>query len=140
MKTAVTKFKSLAVALKELEPFIRNGQHLKTGKPFKKFGGMRSPELLANWLMCSTINRIFGEGRLEFTSDPTGTDGMIIDTTTDESWATEHVMALPDGKTAGDAIIRSWLREWKDSRCLRRGHWHVDPKNGCRRTANPAFV
>lgn len=111
MRTAVTKFKSLAVALKELEPFVRNGQHLKTGKPFKKFGGARSRELLANWLMCATINRIFAEGRLEFTSDPTGSDGIIIDTTTGETWATEHVMALPDGKNAGDAIILAAIRK-----------------------------
>jgi hypothetical protein len=44
MKYPVTRFKSLAVALREIEPFIRNGEHLQTGKPFKKFGCMRSLE------------------------------------------------------------------------------------------------
>jgi hypothetical protein len=29
------------MGLEELEPFIRNGGHLQTGKPFKRFGGMR---------------------------------------------------------------------------------------------------
>lgn len=111
MKATVTKFKSMAVALKELEPFIRDGQHLKTGKPFKKFGGARSRELLANWLMCCTINRIFDEGRLEFTSDPTGSDGMIFDTKTGECWATEHVIALPNRKTNGDTAILDAIRK-----------------------------
>jgi hypothetical protein len=41
MKYPVTRFRGLAVALKELEPFVRNGQHLQTGKPFQKMGGMR---------------------------------------------------------------------------------------------------
>jgi hypothetical protein len=36
MKYPVTRFKSLAVALREIEPFIRNGVHLKTGKPFER--------------------------------------------------------------------------------------------------------
>jgi hypothetical protein len=42
MKYHVKQFKSLAAALKEIEPFVRNVQHLQTGKPFEKFGGMRS--------------------------------------------------------------------------------------------------
>jgi hypothetical protein len=33
-----------AVALREIEPFIRNGEHLQAGKPFEKFGCMRSLE------------------------------------------------------------------------------------------------
>src|SRR6266702_3988074 len=99
MKYPVTRFKSLAIALKELEPFIRNGEHLQTGKPFKRFGGMRSRELLANWLMCVAINATVKAERLTFTSDPTGGDGIIHDTTTDETWATEHVL-IPNRPTA----------------------------------------
>ncbi len=48
MKYSVTRFKSLTAALKELEPLIRNGEHLQTGKAFEQFGGMRSREMLAN--------------------------------------------------------------------------------------------
>jgi hypothetical protein len=48
MKLEITQFRSLAVALKELERFVRNGQHLQTGKPFDKCGGIRSREVLAN--------------------------------------------------------------------------------------------
>jgi hypothetical protein len=56
MKYPVKRFKDPAVALKELEPFVRNGEHLQTGKPFDNFGGMRSREILANWLVCVSAN------------------------------------------------------------------------------------
>ena len=91
MRYHVTRFKSLTVALKELEPFVRNGEHLQTGKPFEKFGSMRSREILANWLVCVATNAAT-EGNLTFYSDPTGGDGIICDTTTGETWQTEHVM------------------------------------------------
>jgi hypothetical protein len=103
MKYPVTQFKSLGVALKELEPFIRNGKHLQTGKRFKKFGGMLSREMLANWLVCVAIN---AEDRIElnFSSDPVGGDGIIRNVATGETWPTEHVMVprLNEGQT-GDA-------------------------------------
>ena len=34
VKYAVRRFKSLELALKEIEPFVRNGAHLQTGKVF----------------------------------------------------------------------------------------------------------
>jgi hypothetical protein len=103
MKYAVTRFKSLAVALREIEPFIRNGEHLQTGKPFEKFGRMRSREILANWLLCVAINSTDNR-ELTFSSDPVGGDGIICDSATDETWPTEHVMVrrLRPGET-GDA-------------------------------------
>lgn len=36
MKHDVRRFKSMEICLKELEPFIRDGMHLQSGKPFKK--------------------------------------------------------------------------------------------------------
>jgi len=53
MKYKVTKFKSLKVALKELEQFIRDGAHVLRGKPLKRFGGSRPRELLGNWLLAA---------------------------------------------------------------------------------------
>jgi len=93
MKHKVTQFKSLKIALKELEPFIRNGVHLQSGKPFERFGGLRSREILANWLMCVAVNHAHPD-RLTFsgTSDPIGGDGVICDVQTGETWPTEHVM------------------------------------------------
>ena len=55
MKYPTTRFKNLTVALKELEPYIRSGEHLQTGKPFKQFGDLRSRELLGNWLLCAAF-------------------------------------------------------------------------------------
>jgi hypothetical protein len=103
MRYRVTQFKSLDVALKELEPFIRNGEHLQTGKPFKKFGRMRSREMLGNWLLCVAINAEDGI-ELTFCSDPVGGDGIICNRATGETWPTEHVMVprLREGQT-GDA-------------------------------------
>jgi hypothetical protein len=76
---------------------------LQTGKPFKKFGGMRSREMLANWLVCVAINAEDGI-ELTFYSDPVGGDGIICNVATGETWPTEHVMVprLREGQT-GDA-------------------------------------
>lgn len=105
MKYPVKRFTGLTVALKELEPFIRNGQHLQTGKPFAKFGGMRSREILANWLLCVAINSTDNR-ELTFSSDPIGGDGIICDSATGETWPTEHVMVPRSrpGET-GDAEV-----------------------------------
>lgn len=52
---SATTFKDLSCCLKELEKFIRDGNHLKTGRPSKRFGGLRSREILALWLLCAVI-------------------------------------------------------------------------------------
>jgi hypothetical protein len=103
VKHSVRRFKSLAVALKELEPFVRNGAHLQTGKPFERFGGLRSRELLANWLLCAVMTAS-DQGEFYFTTDPLGGDGMICDARTDETWPTEHVMVPELAEVAGKAL------------------------------------
>jgi hypothetical protein len=102
MRYAVKKFKTLGLCLRELQPFIQDGQHLLTGKPFVKFDGLRSRELLGNWLCCVAINSITQTDRLTFSSDPTGGDGVIVDTITEETWPVEHVMipAVTHGASA----------------------------------------
>jgi hypothetical protein len=92
VKYSVTRFKSLREALKELERFVRNGEHLQTGKPFDQLGGLRSREALANWLICVAVNSVTQPDRLTFSSDPLGGDGIISDNMTGESWTTEHVL------------------------------------------------
>ena len=103
MKHSVRRFKSLTVALKELEPFIRDGTHLQTGKPFARFGDMRSREILANWLLCAVMNKT-DEDVYEFTSDPTGGDGVIANKRTGQTWPTEHVM-VPNLPAANDQTV-----------------------------------
>ena len=92
MKCNVTTFKSLEICLKELERFIRNGKHLETGKPFQRFGGLRSREILANWLLCVVANFEKKSQQFKFYTDPQGGDGIIYDTVRKQAWPTEHVL------------------------------------------------
>jgi hypothetical protein len=90
MKYSVTRFENLKVALKEIEPMVRDPRHLQTGKPLVKFGDMRPREMLANWLLCATFETI-EKRELIFYSDPIGGDGIIRDEATGHTWQTEHV-------------------------------------------------
>jgi hypothetical protein len=107
MKYQITRFKSLKLALKQLEPFIRDGKHLQTGKPFKRFGELRSRELLANWLVCAAINSLHQTERLTFSTDPLGGDGIIRDTETERTWPTEHILVptVNSGEVDVEALI-----------------------------------
>lgn len=116
MKHHVTRFKSMEIGLKELEPFIRDGMHLQSGKPFKKMGGMRSREAVANWLLCAVVNHT-GQRELSFTSDPTGGDGVLADAKTGDRFLTEHIM-VPRHKGGegadADALILAAVNQKRD--------------------------
>lgn len=101
MKYPGKRFKSLAVALKEIEPHIRDGKHLQTGKPFGNFSDMRSREVLANFLICAAANFENQSERFAFAcmDDPIGGDGVIEDSQTENTFPTEHVF-VPDLKTS----------------------------------------
>ena len=92
MKFNVTHFNSPQIALEELEPYVRDGRHLYTGKPFKRFGGLRSWELLANWLICALLNAGNPRSPFTFTTDPQGGDGILYDRESATGWLTEHVV------------------------------------------------
>jgi hypothetical protein len=104
MSYRTKRFKTMAVALRELEPFIKSGVHLETGRPFKQFGDARSRELAANWMICAAANGEEGAGRrMEFHSDPIGGDGIIVDAKSGETWPTEHVLVpMPHIATVPD--------------------------------------
>lgn len=110
MKYPVRRFKSLQAALKEIEPFVRNGAHLQTGKAFQQFGDMRSREILANLLVCMTIKASDGKD-MTFSSDPIGGDGIVQDKATCETWPTEHVMvtrhAVSEDDDAKSLILKA---------------------------------
>lgn len=110
MRHSVKKFKSMKGALKELEPFIKNGTHLSSGRPFRRFDDMRSREILANWMICAAYNRDHGADWLTFTSDPTGGDGILHNTKTGESWRTEHVM-VPKAKPGETSDIETLIAD-----------------------------
>jgi hypothetical protein len=110
VKYAVRRFKSLKLALREIEPFVRNGAHLQTGKAFKQLGDMRSREILANLLLCITKTEVEGAD-VTFSSDPVGDDGIIQDVKTGETWPTEHVMvprhAIKESNDAKTLILNA---------------------------------
>ena len=59
----------MKLALKELEPFVKSGRLLQTGRPLKQFRGMLPREVLANWLLCATVNAVEGR-QLTFSAIP----------------------------------------------------------------------
>jgi hypothetical protein len=104
MNHPVAFFKSLEIALKELEQFVRDDTLLLKGDPLRPLGDMRPREALANWLLCAALSAASGES-LMFASDPTGGDGVIFDSATGYEVAlTEHVIALPRDETNVEAL------------------------------------
>jgi hypothetical protein len=110
VRYSVRQFKSMKLALKDLEPFVKNGALLQTGRPLKQFGGMLPREVLANWLLCATVNAVEGR-RLVFSSDPTGGDGIIRGEGTCELFPIEHTMVstfnLREGADAQTLILEA---------------------------------
>jgi hypothetical protein len=110
MKYPTTRFKSLQMALIELEPFVRNPKSLFTGRGLKQFGGMRPREMWANWLVCA----VYGfdqEVPLTFCSDPVGGDGIFLNTETGETLPSEHVMVPPPRANDRDDIETRILKK-----------------------------
>lgn len=104
----VTQFNNMKIALKGMEPFIRDGEHLQTGKPFEKFDGLRSKELPGNWLVCAAPNSIRTAEELAFTSDLAGSDVLIYDNAAKRAWPTEHfvVPRQDSGGASAEEFIR----------------------------------
>lgn len=92
MKYPIIRFKSLKVCLKELEPFILNGEHLQTGKPIKKFGALRPREILVNWLLCVVFNFEKKLNAAMLCTAPLDGDGIIYDSIEKKSYLTEHIL------------------------------------------------
>jgi len=95
----------MAIALKELEPFVRDGKHLYSGRPFKGLAGMRSREVLANWLLCAVLIESWRRPFC-FTSDPSGGDGIIYDENNATDFPTEHIFVprVPPEKAADTSV------------------------------------
>ncbi|CEG58327.1 conserved protein of unknown function [Legionella fallonii LLAP-10] len=78
MRHSVTTFKSLKLCLKELKPSICDGQQLETGEPFKRFSGLRSREILANWLLCVVASFEQNSDEFKICTDPEGEMELFI--------------------------------------------------------------
>jgi hypothetical protein len=92
----------------EIDQRDHNGEMIALAKKLRRRsrkGGRRSLRSIA---VCAAINSEESAGeRMEFHSDPTGGDGIIVDTRTNETWPTEHVLvpmprsdAVPDIETS----------------------------------------
>lgn len=94
MKYPIKQFKSLEIALKEFEPFVRNqgGDHMQSGRPIQRFGGLRPREIWGNWRLCAVANAVYATDRFTFLTDPFDGDGVIWDMQTEHGWPTEHII------------------------------------------------
>lgn len=129
MELPVRKFKSMEVALKTLEPYVKSATQLQTGKPFQNFGDMRSREAVPN----ATINAV-KQRQLSFTTtdDLIGGDGIIHDETSGEIFPTEHVMGMswPPAKRGWPTMVRITARTYLAQYALNGQKWRV-PLGAC---------
>ena len=126
MKHKVTRFKSMEIALSELAPFVRDGRHIVTGRPLRRFGDMRPREILANWFLCAAINSDEPD-RLTFTSDPTGGDGVLYENATELTWPTEHVM-VPRSRTGKPVNVESAILKAVNAKLAKGGRAYAAGK------------
>lgn len=127
MKYKIKKFRNLTVALKEMERFIKDGEHLQTGKALYQFGDLRSREILANWLLCAVKSHADGAS-YTFTTDPTGSDGIIVAETTTEAWPTEHII-IPRHQGGAGTDIHKLVLDAIEKKRIRGGSAYASGKN-----------
>lgn len=109
----VRRFKSMRVALTEMQRYWYR-DHLRTGREFDQLNGLRSREILGNWLIAAALNDDAGWERWSFTSERVGehgVDGYLYDSTVNCGYPTEHTIALEFSDTptttAEDRIIKA---------------------------------
>jgi hypothetical protein len=83
--------KDFKIALKDMEPYVKNPNFLIKGREFSNFS-LRPREAWANWLLCVVLRKLHGDS-ITFSEDPEG-DGFIVNKATEEVIPTEHVSAL----------------------------------------------
>jgi hypothetical protein len=88
------RIRDLGIALKDLEPHIKNPRFLRVGREYSNFR-LRPREVLANWLLCAVGNFQNDNENLTFSEDPTGGDGIILNQADNRYMATEHVFIPP---------------------------------------------
>ncbi|MDD3007076.1 MAG: hypothetical protein PHX30_05885 [Candidatus Pacebacteria bacterium] len=91
------QIKDFRIALKDLEPMVKELKYLHNGRDISNFS-LRPREAWANWLLCVVFRELHDDD-ITFAEDKEG-DGIIIDKLTGQQIRTEHVSALdiPKGK------------------------------------------
>ncbi len=102
MRQEVTTFRTLKSCIKELERFIRDGNHLETGRRFKKFGNLSSREVLGCWLLSAVLCHEARSEKIRICTDPQGGDGNLYDTEEKRSYPIEQVMVTRWGEVGKD--------------------------------------
>lgn len=114
----IKQIKDLKIALKDMEPYVKNPIFLTQGKRFSNFN-MLVREAWANWLLCVVIGKIT---KVQHTFRETiDGDGLIVNRSTQVTFPVEHVCAMdfPAGRklpSGEDRII--WAIDHKIGRGL----------------------
>lgn len=103
MKAQVRRFVSQQEALREISPYIKDPRYLRTGREFGNFS-LRPREVLGNWLVCAAVNHERNDEQVTFTTDPTGGDGLLIDTGAGKTFYTEHVFVRKQPDDCDDDV------------------------------------
>ena len=85
------QIKNLKVALKDMEPYIKNPIFLTQGKRFSNFN-MLIREAWANWLLCVVLQKLTGDP-FTFQESEDG-DGIVGNKRTKAGFVVEHVCAM----------------------------------------------
>jgi hypothetical protein len=86
----------MRLALGEMQRYWYR-DHLRSGPEFDQLNGLRSREILGNWLIAAALNHDAGWERWSFTSERAGehgVDGYLYDSTVNGGYPTEHTIAL----------------------------------------------
>lgn len=84
------QIRDLKVALKDIEPYVKNPYFLTQGKRFSNFD-MLVREAWGNLLICAVMEEVTGE---RFTFQESNGDGIIFSRDTKEAVVVEHVCAM----------------------------------------------
>ncbi|MBL4694022.1 hypothetical protein JKY72_01505 [Candidatus Gracilibacteria bacterium] len=95
------QIKDFKIALKDLEPIVRNPKFLWNGREMGNFS-LLPREIWANWLLCVVFRHLYGD-RITFAEDKDG-DGLILHEDTREVLVTEHVSSLDIPKAKRDRL------------------------------------
>lgn len=84
--------KDFKMALKDLEPAVKQLKPLLNGRDMKNFS-LRPREAWANWLLCVVLRKVHETDDITFGED-NDTDGILLDKKTGQWLLAEHVSAL----------------------------------------------
>lgn len=87
----IKQIKDFKIALKDMEPWVKNPQFLHNGSRIKNFS-LLPREAWANWLLCVVLRNIHGED-ITFAESPIG-DGIIVNKKMKMGIVVEHVAAM----------------------------------------------